>query len=145
MRSHPAISGTVYRSNDLTVLKGSVLDDLGTTYSSASEVVTATGHNYFLRHIMNNNMVESSSFGFMHGGMDYYLVGGDEGAAFETNKSILLEVFGGDACTASDDDLFCEDGPIFIDVFSDGYIEGHDDTWTCFVYDDGSSLCQVYN
>ena len=79
-------------------VKGGYSTSGGVLYETPEEAMAESGHLYFLRYQINGKN-ETSSVGFKVGDNLYYLVGGDEGASYVTNKAVLDSAFGVSNCT----------------------------------------------
>jgi len=89
----------------------------------------------FLKHIVTDGKTESSEVCFRRNGQMYCLIGGDNGAAFETNKATLLEAFGESVCFDLPDQFYCE-----TDSTLTGAIAYHDGTVTAGC---GTGICEI--
>ncbi len=101
------------------------------------------GKTFFLKHNVTDGVIESSEVCFIKDGL-HCLVGGDNGAAYETNKALLLSVFGESACHVDDSRVDCNDGSLYADASVGGGVNAGGGSVGCGVYDAGSANCYKY-
>ena len=113
-------------------------------YDSLSEFREVTKVNFANKIYLVNNKVVTCGISFFHNDHEYYLAGGDGGAAYNINKSILDEVFGSNNCTYNSTNQFysCENGPLQIGYFGftvylNGKLNGSDYFNNIFVNETG--------
>ena len=152
----------LYRSNNNNVNIGDSISSLGTYYTTYQEVVSAVGHNNFLRHRIINNQVVQSDAGYIYNNNVYYLIGG--GATYDTsspysylpdsiyyaqNKTVLQSSYGN--CTNSSNEGYpyfsCSVSNGFGYASSFGRVRSMDYTnsnWECSVLPSGTSSCSNF-
>ena len=77
-------------------------------------------------------------------GTEYCLKGGDEGAAYDTNKTVLEEVFGASACSFDDGISDCSAGGLSANATSYGIVYASGDRAGCKVSDLDDFGCHEY-
>ena len=139
-------TGTVY-SHNITPLTSEGMPEhfinIGDTLASigdTTEDYTTLGKKFFLKHIMVNGQVESNEVCFIKNGL-HCLIGGDNGAAYETNKALLLSIFGESACSVYDSSVHCNDGSLNAGARDVGSVYADADSVTCEVYGDSGVAC----
>ena len=66
-----------------------------TTYNNYQDALaTMHGNDFFMRYHIYDDYIGEYSVGFIVDGKDYYISGGDKGAAFEANRNTLLSIVG---------------------------------------------------
>lgn len=131
----------IYAFNSL-VNQNALITSLGTTSMNYQDIINISGENFFLRHSMTDqDRIQSSSVGYVIGGNAYYLVGGDNGTSFETNKATLLSSFGSGNCTIEAHYVYCATGGMDADTNYDGTVSASSSTHMCTVHTDKSSEC----
>lgn len=134
-------NNTIYAFNDL-VSRGESISNLGTTSMNYQDIITESGHNFFLRHeITASDLIDNSSVGFVLNGNPYYLTGGDGGASFSINKATLLEAFGSNNCNVETNYIYCTVSGLDADADDEGIVSASDSTHMCTVYANASSQC----
>ena len=131
-------TGIVYRFTEDTLNIGDSIEGISTTTDPST-----LGKNHFLKHTIKEGKIENSEACFIKGGTTYCLKGGDSGAAYETNKALLLSVFEEGACTVGGSDVNCDASGVYADAYSDGYVRAGVDSSYCNVYSGGDSYCAV--
>ena len=71
-------------------------------FDNYRDAIHALGYPMFVRHIINNNVIEKTDVGFVYNGKLYYLRAGT--SSYENNKIILMRVFGQENCQDTLDD-----------------------------------------
>ena len=142
-------TGTVY-SHNITPLTSEGMPEhfinIGDTLASigdTTEDYTTLGKKFFLKHIMVNGQVESNEVCFIKNGL-HCLIGGDNGAAYETNKALLLSIFGESACRVGDSGVNCNAGRLLADAYGVGVVSAYDASVFCGVGGVGSAVCRGY-
>ena len=77
---------------------------------------------------------------------EYYTGGYCINPYYESNKATLLSAFGSSNCNSEYDggnykSLSCSVSGLTAYAYSSGNVTAHDDSWSCYVYDDGRSYC----
>ena len=115
-------------------------------YETAEEAMASLGYLNYLRYQINGKSV-TKSVGFKVGDNLYYLVGGDSGASYETNKATLTTAFGASNCeetTTSYTKYVCSNSD-FSEVYADDdglvYATARASAWRCNVNENGHSGC----
>ena len=131
----------IYAFNSL-VNQNALITSLGTTSMNYQDIINISGENFFLRHAMTDqDRIQSSGVGYVIGGNAYYLVGGDNGTSFETNKATLLSSFGSGNCTIEAHYVYCAAGGMDADTNYDGTVSASSSNHMCTVHADKSSEC----
>lgn len=84
---------------DFTCTQGTVSVPASVYYGDIGEYTTNSNEidkDVYLKHEVDNNVVQSSFVCFIKNNNEYCLQGGDEGDSYETNKSTLIEAYDGD-------------------------------------------------
>ena len=123
--------------------------------SNISEIMVSSG--YVCQENIFTNSISESYVGFvvtstmaannpdMTAGT-YYLKGGDNGTAYNDNKSVLLTAFGSSNCTQYSSSINCSSSGWVGNASSKGSASvGSVNTSSCEVYDSGFSRCNIYN
>ncbi len=97
----------------------------------------------FLKHEIADNKIVSTDACFIKDRNTYCLKGGDGGAAYETNKALLLSAFGESACNVNDSDVSCLVSGLYASAYSDGSVNADDVASFCYVDSGGNSYCGV--
>ena len=71
----------------------------------------------------------------------YCLKGGDNGASYEANKTILLESFGEDNCSVSSASVSCRASGLLAIAYADGSVTADVGFGLCHVSVDGYAYC----
>ncbi len=130
---------TVYRWTTNYLNIGDSIEGISTTTDP-----TTLGKNYYLKHTIKDGKIESSEVCFIKDGNTYCLKGADGGAAYETNKALLLSVFGESACDINVSNINCNASGVSASAYSSGGVRAYDDSSYCSVDSDGTSRCVVY-
>lgn len=131
----------IYAFNSL-VSQNSSISNLGTISMNYQDIINITGQNFFLRHtITDQDTISSSSVGYVIGGNAYYLLGGDNGTSFETNKATLINSFGSSNCTIESHYVYCTGSGIDADTNYDGTVSASSSTHMCTVHSNKQSEC----
>ena len=116
-------------------------------YETPEEAMAAEGHLNYLRYQINGKNL-TSSVGFKVGDNLYYLVGGDEGASYATNKTTLTTAFGASNCTEttiSYTKYVCSN-EYYSEVYADDggwvYATARASEWICYVDANGYFGCR---
>ena len=119
-------------------------DDL---YETPEEAMAAEGHLNYLRRQINGKNV-TISVGFKVGDNLYYLVGGDEGTSYATNKATLDSAFGASNCTETVENYHTKyvcSNDFYEEVYAYNIgrvsAKEHASGWLCHVNEDGYSEC----
>ena len=125
-----------------------------TTYTNYNDAITAFGHPFFLRHVLDsNNNIESSYVGFVLNDNVYYLQGAgatyndstnswnNDSIYYATNKATLINAFGSENCTETTTYTRCTLSGLSAFARDDGLVRAPDDSYNCSVHDDGRSRC----
>ena len=114
------------------------------------------GHDFFLRHKIEKNVISQSYVGFRVGGTIYYLRGGagDEGKSgsrpiYTANMNELYKAFGASNCNetttnANYDCYKCSNASLSADACTYGTVNVRGDGFRCIIYGDGTSFCNVF-
>ena len=105
--------------------------------------VAPTGKNIYLGYDVTNGVVTSGYVCFKReeNGTEYCLKGGDEGAAYDTNKTVLEEAFGASACSFDGDDSSCSAGGLNVSAWSYGDVYAYAASTSCNVLEGGDFGC----
>ena len=116
------------------------------TYDSYQSAVSNFGYPFFIRIVPFDDSSFEASVGFVYNGQDYYLIGADNGDAFESNKALLNSLIGEDNCYTEDDEYICHDSGngIYYNVSDDGEITIHKDNMDLGCKVDSTELHSVY-
>ena len=111
-------------------------------YETSTEVMEARGHLNYLRYQANGKSV-ISSVGFKLNDTEYYLIGGDGGDSYSTNKATLDSAFGSSNCTEFEEYYSCSNETFEAIVYNDGdvYAQERASEWECYVTENGDSAC----
>ena len=115
------------------------------TYTSASSAIANFGHDFFIRHKVENDIIIESYIVFFKDDTIYYIKGGDNGAAYNTNIDILITAFGSSNCNYISNELTCGLSGLYIytDVGRVGAYEDNQETGSfCDVLYEGFSRCE---
>ena len=136
-----------YRTNTNCVDIGDSVSSLGTTYNTPEALISATGKNIFLRHVIKNNVITRSDVGVFYNNKYYYLIGGgstyDEITGEPNEDSIYYEINKNTAsstglyCTIYSYATFCSGNTLLFDTRPIGSTSIQNGEWQCFV---GSGL-----
>ena len=139
--SMDTFTGTVYSRNILTGA-----EDVEENYINPGDTIekikgymedyTTLSSSYFLKHIMNNGVVESSEVCFIHNGL--HCIKPNE---YETSKASLLTIFGEDACGVFGYYVRCSTGAFGVHAYDDGSVDADDGTTGCVVDSSGYAEC----
>ena len=116
-------------------------------YETSTEAMEAEGHLNYLRYQVNGKNV-TKSVGFKLDDTEYYLIGGDGGASYSSNKAILDSVFGTSNCIEyTNDYYYCSNETFEASFYHNGRVEVHErmNLWICTVYDNGESICHIFD
>ena len=121
-----AFTGTTYNRNVLSgtdVAEANYIKpgDSAEKIKGNSEDYNSLGGINFLKHIVKNGKVESSEVCFIKGGIQC-LKGDDGGTAYETNKTLLLSVFGESSCNDFGGGINCQDSSLSVSAYNYGYV-----------------------
>ena len=147
----------LFSSNNNAVNLGNSVTSLGTTYTTYQNVVSGTGNNNFIRHMIQNDSVVHSAVGFVYNNNAYYLKGGgstydssnntyvSDSIYYEENKVTLTNAFGSSNCEEFENYgspyYYCETSSINANVAKSGYVSVNNNGWSCVVSMDESSGC----
>lgn len=136
-------TGIVYSRNLLTGTENTVENYINQGDSiekikGYTEDYTTLNSSYFLKHIMNNGVVESSEVCFIHNGL--HCIKPNE---YETSKASLLSIFGEGACYVLGSNAFCDTDAVYVSADGYGGVSASDDTAACGVYSAGSASCNL--
>ena len=135
-------SSTKHIGDTLVVNNTDVFDN----YSMAS---SSFGIPYFTAHVVNgSNKIEESYVGFVLNNKEYYLQGGDGGAAYNKNKETLISAFKKANCELENGGTINEDyncyvlnsGDVSV-VRVDGQVTAGRGIKSCYVESDSQSYC----
>lgn len=142
-------NSVVYSKNvvyDETYIK--VGDALDTITGSTEDYTTLNSH-AFLKHIINNGVVESNEVCFIINDVMNCLKPNE----YETSKTSLNNIFGESKCTDNTDTYRCQSGGSYDEPLVNAYkptveynpnsvnARGGDSNADCFVYSNGSAKC----
>jgi len=102
------------------------------------------GKNHFLKHEIVDNKITASEACFIYNGNMHCLKWADEGAAYETNKALLLSVFGESVCDVRASGVYC--GALGVGAYASsttGLVIARAGASNCYVPSDGYSTCVV--
>ena len=85
---------------------GAPLPNSLTTYDTYQDAIDAFGYSTFIRYRVVDGMILEASVGFVFDGNVYYLVGNDEGKSYESNRNLMLNLFGYESCSTAEVDRF---------------------------------------
>ena len=126
-----------------------------TTSSPNQETaMSELGHDFFLRHKVENGNITESYVGFKVGGKIYYIRGGvselktGSKPIYTANKKEMTKAFGSNNCneTTSNaifDHFVCSNGSFSVNILSYGSAVAWDNSYSCGVSGEGSSQCFV--
>ena len=134
-------SRNILSGNDKTPDNNIKLGDTIEKIKGYTDDYTTLGSNFFLKHVMNNGQVESNHVCFLKDGL-HCLIGGDGGAVYETNKSLLLSVFDA-TCNVTDSSIYCNDDLFDVGAESNGTVNVTFAPIYCYVGADGDTNCNV--
>ena len=100
------------------------------------------GYSTFIRYALEGNTVISAYIGFVKDGKVYYLKGNDT-AAYDDNKAVLLDAFTSRYCTVSANSCACNNDSVGATIFSDGFANASYGGVDCMIYDDGVFYCNI--
>ncbi len=134
--------GTVVPTNNVVYRHTTDRMNIGDSIEGIETVAdyTTLGKTYFLKHNVIDGVIESSEVCFVKDGL-HCLVGGDSGAAYETNKALLLSVFGESACRVNDSYFACNDDLLEAFTFVNGSVFVGAFSISCNVDNGGSAYC----
>ena len=121
----------VYRNTKDSLNIGDSIEGIETTTDPST-----LGKNHFLKHEIEDGKITSSEACFIKDGNTYCLKPNE----YEISKAKLLEIFGESACNVSDYNVFCSASDVYMNVYSDGYVNANDGTWSCSI-SNGNSAC----
>lgn len=135
---------TVYRWTTDELNIGDSIEGITTTPTPP------TDKSYYLKHEIDNNIIKKSYVCFITD-TEHCMQGGDEGAAYETNKlllesqkTLLPNTNNGSGCNTNVDNT-CFGNNEFYHIYADvtGYIDAHHspDNNYCCIYKGGNSVC----
>lgn len=131
----------IYAFNSL-VSQNDSISNLGTISMNYQDIINISGQKFFLRHtITDQDTISSSSVGYVLGGNAYYLLGGDNGNSFDTNKTTLINSFGSSNCTIESHYVYCTGSGIDADTNYDGTVSASSSTHMCTVHANKKSEC----
>ena len=137
-KQETSASNAVYSWSTSTINQGATLESI----SGYTTDYTTLGQNYFLKHnIGSDNTVESNEVCYILNGTMYCLIGGDEGASYETNKETLFASFGEDNCYVYSNDVSCSASGLNARAIGSGYVYANDGFEGCYVNDSGYARC----
>ena len=117
--------GDSYKSNSyhfyVSEING-VLPSSVVLHDNPQDALNNSGDNCFIRFMMKNDKAIQYSIGFVYNNYEYYLIGADQGDAYENNKEVLLNAFGEDKCSVSSDSCSCYDNDISYSASNDGSV-----------------------
>jgi len=140
--SPEAFTGTTYNRNVLSgddvaeanyIKPGDSIEKI----KGNSEDYNSLGGVNFLKHIVQNGKVASSEVCFIKDGV-HCLKGGDDGTAYETNKALLLSVFGESSCNDFGSGFNCQDSSLNISAYNYGYVFADTSQESCKVLSIGA-------
>ena len=105
--------------------------------------VAPAGEIRYLGYDVTDGKVTAAYSCFVRNNTEYCLKGGDEGAAYETNKTVLEDAFKDveNACSFGDGHSNCSAGGLNADAYSDGLVFAYAVDAACYVYSDGGFDC----
>ena len=136
---------------------GSAIPNGEIPYNNYNTAITAFGHDFFIRHRIENDLVSESYVGFILNNNVYYLRGAgatyntqtssynNDSPYYESNKATLINAFGSSNCSEYVDGDYksysCSSSGLSASANSFGYVHAGDDDAGCYVSDAGSSYC----
>ena len=153
-------SNALVRANYIYTIS-STMQVIGQTFNTTSSsdpetAMNTLGHDFFIRHKIENYTISQSYVGFKVGGKIYYLRGGagDEGITdprpiYKANKNELDKAFGSGNCNENtSNDTFdyyrCSNGSLSAFAHSGGIVNAWVDGFHCYVNVSGNSICSGY-
>jgi len=131
----------VYTVSTTTASIGEPIPNGMTTYSTASSAMAEFGHDFFIRHKIENDVITESYVGLVRNGTTYYLKGGDNGTSYSTNVGTLTTAFGISYCYGDTSYLGCGASGLHAHAYDAGSVDAGDDVWSCRVFEGGVSSC----
>ena len=139
----------VYRWSTDTIKIGDTINLSDT--SKFTKDASTLGKSYYLKHVLDkdNKVTESYACAILKG-KEYCLTNGEYGYATNpsdyTGNALLLKQIEdakieGTSCRFYASDSDCNDGSVTLTAYSDVYVSACDGECDCYVYGDGSSLC----
>jgi len=121
------------------------------TFDNYNDAVTAFGYPHFTAHVVNgSNEITESYAGFVKDGTVYYLKGGDNGLAYNSNKQVLDTAFGSSNCTlgmegTNSEYYSCSASGLVAIVRVIGTVDAcSNNEAMCSVYGDRKSYCYIH-
>ena len=127
--------------------RGGINDDIPpSVYDNYEDVMNDYGYDFFLRFRTVDSIVKRLSIGFIIDDELYYINGGEGSKYFESNKKLLLDVFGEDNCYINDEEQFmCSNDLYDVRNYDYGFISIGSKIpgklYFCMIYEYGRSLC----
>ena len=116
-------------------------------YETANEAIETEGHLNYLRYITGRN--PSTSVGFKLNNQEYYLIGGDNGDSYQSNKAILDSAFGASKCkegtTGALKHYECKNEIFEAGSYDSGYVyaKENESNWRCDISSLENPKCVV--
>ena len=107
---------------------------------SYTDNYTSLNKQFLLKHIINNNKVESSEVCFLLDNELNCIVGEDE-TSYENNKQLLLNAFGTSKCTVYSSYIKCTSSGLQARAYQIGSVDVYVSSSYCTVQNSGSSYC----
>ena len=119
-------------------------------------VMNTTSKPFYLKHIIENDIVTESYVCFEKNSTDYCIKGGDSEASFLPNAKIIFDAFEGENCSGVSNlrtnydssynptpisYFMCSDYSLFITTDKNGKVEVAAYSWRGIVYNSGESAC----
>ena len=135
----------LYTVSDTNTPVGSIIPNTVTTYDNYQAAVNAFGHPFFHKLTVVNNQISATYVGFIMNGNVYYIRGGDGGASYKSNKTVLSNLFGSENCqnTGNDEYYICFDQTSELTAIAckSGCTDVHDRSHICETSEDGTTIC----
>ena len=133
----------VYTVSSTSASIGQPIPNGMVTYTTASSAMAEFGHDFFIRHKIENDVITESYVGFVRNGTTYYLKGGDNGTSYSTNVGTLTTAFGIGNCTDYSSSFQCGSSGLGAGAYDYGSVGANAGDLNCYVDDSGESSCVV--
>ena len=148
---HPRFVYAIY--GDLEI--GGTIPNNANIFNDYNSAITYFGHDFFIRHKAEGNLITESYVGFVYNNNVYYLRGAgatynssthdynDDSPYYNSNKEIATNAFGSSNCYEANDNFYSCSIPngLYVEFEASGLVIVMDDEQICHVYSDGMSWC----
>ena len=136
-----AVEKPIYRYTTGTTERqiGSEFQSDSNTYNSLLVARTYFPHDFALRYLIDDGIIMESAVAIMNSAGDIFIIGGDNGAAYDDNAAALQKIF--TTCSTNSGGIICTKTGLFASALRSGEITVGDGSWYCAIDINGKSSC----